>query len=180
MNSVIHVVNDTSLPIAQRKRVRSCTHHPVYDFVSYQHHLSSPYHSFVPKLSFESVPRNLQEALSDPKWRIAMHEEMEALHKNKTWDLVKLPNGKKVVGCKWVLTIKHKADGSVERYKVILVAKGFTQTYGIDYEETFAPVAKMNSIRILLSIAANLDWPLHQFDVKNAFLHGDLKEEVYM
>jgi hypothetical protein len=103
-----------------------------------------------------------------------MHEEMEALHKNKTWDLVKLPNGKKVVGCKWVFTIMHKADGSVEPYKARLVAKGFTQTYGIDYEETFAPVAKMNSIRVLLSIAANLDWPLHQFDVKNAFLHGDL------
>jgi hypothetical protein len=86
---------------------------------------------------------------------------MEALHNNKTWDLVKLPNGKKVVGCKWVFTIKHKADGFVERYKARLVAKGFTQTYEIDYEETFAPVAKMNSIRVLLSIAANLNWPLH-------------------
>jgi hypothetical protein len=109
-----------------------------------------------------------------------MHEEMEALHKNKTWDLVKLPNGKKVVGYKWVFTIKHKADGSVEWYKARLVAKGFTQTYEIDYEETFAPIAKMNSIRVLLFIVANLNWPLHQFDVKNAFLHGDLKEEVYM
>jgi hypothetical protein len=126
------------------------------------------------------VPSNLQEALSDPKWRIAMHEKMETLHKNKTWDLVKLPNGKKVVSCKWVFTIKHKANGSVERYNARLVAKGFTQTYEIDYEETFAPVAKMNTIRVLLSIAANLDWPLYQFNVKNAFLHGDLEEEVYM
>jgi len=106
-----------------------------------------------------------------------MHEEMEALHKNKTLDLVKLPNGKKVVGCKWVFTIKHKVDGSVERYKARLVTKGFTQTYGMDYEETFAPIAKMNSIRVLLSIVANLNWPLHQFDVKNAFLHGDLEEK---
>jgi len=105
-----------------------------------------------------------------------MHEEMEALHKNKTWDLVKLPNGKKVVGCKWVFTIKHKADGSLKRYKARLVAKDFTQTYGIDYEETFASIAKMNSIRVLLSIVANLDWPLHQFDLKNAFVHGDLEE----
>jgi hypothetical protein len=178
-DSVTPVVNDMNLPIAQRKGVRSCTHHPVSDFVSYQH-LSSPYRSFVSKLSSVSVPRNLQEALSDPpKWRTAMQEEMKALHKNETWDLVKLPNEKKAVGCKWVFTIKHKADGSEERYKARLVAKGFTQTYGIDYEETFAPVAKMNSIRVLLSIAANLGWPLQQFDVKNAFLHGDL-EEVYM
>jgi hypothetical protein len=87
-----------------------------------------------------------------------------------------LPNEKKVVGCKWVFTIKHKADDYVDRYKTRLVTKGFTQTYEIDNEETFAPVAKMNSIGVLLSIAANLDWPLHQFDVKNAFLHGNLKE----
>jgi hypothetical protein len=109
-----------------------------------------------------------------------MHEEMEAFHKNKTWDLVKLPNGKKVVGWKWVFTVKHKVDGFTERYKARLVTKGFTQTYGIDYEETFAHIAKMNSIRVLLSIVANLNWPLHQFDVKNAFLHGDLEEKVYM
>jgi hypothetical protein len=109
-----------------------------------------------------------------------MVEEMTALRKNGTWDLVSLPGGKKSVGCKWVFTIKHNADGTVERYKARLVARGFTQTYGIDYEETFAPVAKMNSVRALLSCAANMNWPLLQFDVKNAFLHGDLEEEVYM
>ena len=127
-----------------------------------------------------SIPQTFQEALGDPKWKEAMQEEMRALKKNDTWDFVDLPNGKRAVGCKWVFTIKHKADGSVERYKARLVAKGFTQTYGIDYKETFAPVAKMNSIRVLISLAANQDWPLHQLDVKNAFLHGDLEEEVYM
>uniref|UniRef100_A0A2N9IHB3 Integrase catalytic domain-containing protein n=1 Tax=Fagus sylvatica TaxID=28930 RepID=A0A2N9IHB3_FAGSY len=122
----------------------------------------------------------MQNALGNPKWKSAMVEEMEALQKNSTWDLVELPEGKKTVGCKWVFTVKHKADGSVERYKTWLVAKGYTQTYGINYHETFALVAKINTIRVLLSLAANLDWPLQQFDVKNTFLHGELEEEVYM
>jgi hypothetical protein len=89
----------------------------------------------------------------------------------------RLPEG---VGCKWVFIVKHKADSSVERYNARLVAKGFTQTYGIDYEGAFAPVVMMNSIRVLLSLAENLDWPLQKFDVKNTFHHGDVKEEVYM
>ncbi|CAJ2662733.1 unnamed protein product [Trifolium pratense] len=109
----------------------------------------------------------------------AVLEEMKALEKNKTWSIMTLPDGKKTVGCKWVFTVKYNSDGSIERYKARLVAKGFTQTYGIDYSETFAPVAKLNTVRILLSVAANLDWPLHQLDVKNAFLNGDLEEEVY-
>ena len=127
-----------------------------------------------------SIPQTFQEALGDPKWKEAMQEEMRALKKNDRWDLVDLPNGKRVVGCKWVFIIKHKTDESVERYKARLVANAFTQTYGIDNEETFAPIAKMNSIWVLISLASNQDWPLHQFDVKNAFLHGDLEEEVYM
>jgi len=109
-----------------------------------------------------------------------MKTEMKALENNETWDKCILLARKKQVGCQWVFTIKHKADGTIERYKVRLVAKGYTQTYGIDYSKTFSPVAKIETIRVLFSIATNKNWPLHQFDVKNAFLHGDLKEEVYM
>jgi len=109
-----------------------------------------------------------------------MLEEFRALEKNKTWDLVKLPVGKKAVSCKWVFTVKQNPEGKVERYKARLVARGYSQTYGIDYDETFAPVAKMSTVRILISCAANFGWPLHQLDGKNAFLHGDLQEEVYM
>ncbi|MBT0984585.1 hypothetical protein KJ032_26485, partial [Salmonella enterica subsp. enterica serovar Typhimurium] len=153
--------------------------YPINNYV-FTHRLSKPYASYICQLSSVSIPTKLQDALSDPKWVNAMQVEMEALEKNSTWDLVPLPNGKKAVGCRWVFTIKHKADGSIDRYKPRLVAKGYTQTYGVDYQETFAPVAKLNNVRVLLSLAANQDWPLLQFDVKNAFLHGDLKEEVYM
>ena len=121
----------------------------------------------------------MQEALRDPEWAQAIMDEMIALQKNNTWTLVQLPKGKRTVGYKWVFSIKHKIDGLIKRYKARLVAKGYTQTHGIDYQETFSPLTKLNNVRILLSLAANLDWPLHRFDVKNAFLHKDQKEEVY-
>ncbi|RVW49109.1 Retrovirus-related Pol polyprotein from transposon RE1 [Vitis vinifera] len=143
------------LPIAVRKGTRSTRNpHPIYNFLSY-HRLSSPYSAFVSAISSVSLPKSTHEALSHPGWRQAMVDEMAALHSNGTWDLV-------------------------DRLKARLVAKGYTQVYGSDYGDTFSPVAKIASVRLLLSMAAMCSWPLYQLDIKNAFLHGDLAEEVYM
>ena len=109
-----------------------------------------------------------------------MDEEMAALYGNESWDLVPLPKDKKTIGCKWVYKVKHNSDGSISRYKARLVAKGYAQTHGIDYEEKFSPVAKMATVPAIIGVAASKNWVLHQMDVKNAFLHGDLQEEVYM
>ena len=109
-----------------------------------------------------------------------MIKELQALEKTHTWDLVDLPLGKSVIGCKWVYKIKTKSDGTVERYKAYLVVKGYAQEYVIDYEKTFAPIARITFVCSLLAIPAVHQWPLFQMDVKNVFLNGDLTEEVYM
>jgi hypothetical protein len=182
--------NVGSHPVVPRKstrkreipaRLKDCVEyqHDIAKFVSYER-CSPSFKSFICSLDSKSAPTDWREAIMDPKWKAAMLEEMEALEKNNTWEVVELPKGKEPVGCKWVYTIKQNPDGKVDRYKARLVAKGYTQTYGVDYEQTFAPVAKINTIRTLISCAVNLDWHLHQLDVKNAFLHGDLHEEVYM
>ena len=110
-----------------------------------------------------------------------MQAEITALQQNQTWKLVNLPPGKTSIGCKWVYKVKHRSDGSIERYKACLVAKGYTQTHGVDYLHIFSPMATMTTIRLLLTIAAAAKgWFLHQLDVNNKFLHSDLHEEVYM
>jgi histone deacetylase 1/2 len=125
-------------------------------------------------------PTDLQGALSNANWKAAMDDEYSALIKNETWRLVPERLGTNVIDCKWVYRIKRKADGSVERYKARLVAKGFKQRYGIDYEDTFSPVIKIATVRLVLAVAVSRGWSLRQLDVKNAFLHGILEEEVYM
>ena len=139
--------------------------------------------TFMVSLLNADKPNDIKEALSCPvreNWIMAMEEELESMRVNQVWELVDLPEGRRVIGNKWVLKVKHKADGLVERFKALLVAKGFTQQEGIDYEETLSPVVRFTSIHLILAIIASLDLELHQMDVKTAFINGELDEEIYM
>ncbi|KAK8936721.1 hypothetical protein KSP39_PZI012567 [Platanthera zijinensis] len=164
---------DQDLPIALRKGVRTCTLHPLTAVVSYDR-LTPSRRAFALAISATATPRSYQEALAITHWKMAMDEEMATLTERGTWTLVPPPFGTDVVGCRWVYVVKFAPDGTVDRYKARLVAKGFTQTYGVDYFDTFSPVARLSTIRVLLSVAVNKDWPISQLDVKNAFLYGDL------
>ena len=145
----------TRPPVKLRDYVSQQVMYPIQDFISYNT-VSPTYRAYLGNITNQMEPTNFSEANQSPTWRKAMNEELQALEKNNTWDIVNLPKNKKPVGCKWVYKIKYNSDGTIERYKARLVAKGFTQTYGLDYQETFAPVAKMNTVRILLSVATNL------------------------
>ena len=114
------------------------------------------------------------------EWKTTMEQEYESIIRNNTWELVELPSWKQTIGCKWLYKPKINVDGTRDKLKARLVAKGYSQKEGIDYEETFAPVAKLNTIRMLISLATKKHWMIHQLDVKSAFLNGELKEEVYL
>lgn len=126
------------------------------------------------------APKGFKSASKHPHWCHAMSEEIQALHHNHTWTLVPRPPNTNVVGSKWVFRIKYHADGTIDRHKARLVAQGFTQLPGFDFSHTFSLVVKATTVRIVLSLAVTNQWKLHQLDVKNAFLHGNLRETVYM
>ncbi|GKB92075.1 ribonuclease H-like domain, reverse transcriptase, RNA-dependent DNA polymerase [Tanacetum coccineum] len=131
-------------------------------------------------LLVKDEPKNYKEASNDQKWIEAMKVELDSINRNNTWVLTTLPTGHKAIGLKWVFKTKKDANGNIIKHKARLVAKGYIQEHGIDFEEVFAPVARMETIRLLLAIAANNKWEVHHLDVKSAFLHGELKEEVYV
>ena len=135
------------------------------------------------KASEIDEPTTIEEALSgdySKQWKTAADAEYQSLIENNTWELVKLPEGRKAIGCKWVFRVKYDGKGQVERFKGRLVALGYSQKYGIDYDETFSPVARFSSIRTLLAFAVEMGMQIHQMDVVTAFLNGDLKEKIYM
>ena len=129
---------------------------------------------------FAQEPQCFEEAIKEEVWREAMDVEMKSIEKNRTWQLVDLPKGKDVIGLKWVNKTKYNEDGSVQKYKARLVAKGYSQQPGVDFNETFAPVVRMETIRTVLALAAQLELQVFQLDVKSAFLNGELEEEVYV
>jgi len=153
--------------------------YPLSSVLTYDHCTPS-YKFFCLTVSSNPEPKTYNQACKFECWKEAMKAELHALAATNTWSIVDLPPGKVPIGCKWVYKTKYHSDGSLERHKARLVAKGYTQMEGVDYFDTFSPVAKMTTVRTLLSLAAIKGWFLEQLDVNNAFLHGDLNEEVYM
>lgn len=128
----------------------------------------------------QSKPTYYSQAVKTEAWRATMALEFDALQRQGTWTLVPLKPGMNVVGCRWIYKLKQRSDGTIERHKARLVAKGFHHQPGANYRDTFSPVVKHTTVRIVLSFAIQLGWPVWQLDAHNAFLHGVLSEEVYM
>ncbi|GAU46985.1 hypothetical protein TSUD_403190 [Trifolium subterraneum] len=154
----------------------------IYPISSYHslENLSSNHSVFTLSLTQHTEHKTYAEACKSDHWIQAMNSELVALSRTGTWKIVEMPPNIKPIGCKWVYKIKHKSDGSIERYKARLVAKGYNQIEGLDFFDTFSPVAKLTTVRTLLAIASIKGWYLHQLDVNNAFLHGELQDNVYM
>ncbi|KAE8666011.1 Dihydroorotase [Hibiscus syriacus] len=153
LHDYVHSYQSSSLP----------SKYPISNFISYSH-LPSKTQVFLSSTSHLSEPKTYYEAITNPLWIQAMKEEIDALESNNTWSIVTLPSGKIPIGCKWVYRIKYKANGDVERFKARLVAKGFNQKEGVDFVDTFSPVAKLVTVRTILVVASIFSWPLYQMD----------------
>ncbi|RVW18790.1 Retrovirus-related Pol polyprotein from transposon TNT 1-94 [Vitis vinifera] len=187
--------SDISLSVGDEENVEAPVHVPFEEHIDEVQDVVPPVID-LPALqpqqdeAFDRIPEEVNtepvcydDALQDKdadKWLVAMKSEMESMYSNQVWELVEPPKGVKPIGCKWIYKKKRGIDGKVQTYKARLVAKGYTQKEGIDYEETFSPLAMLKSIRILLSIAAYFDYEIWKMDVKTAFLNGSLDECIYM
>lgn len=158
---------------------QTSTSYPISKYISYSN-LSQVYKLFVLAVTAEFEPQHYKQAIKFQKWVAAMDSELSALITNNTWTVMPLPPNKRAIGCRWVYKVKYNCDGSVERFKARLVAQGFTQQEGLDFFDTFSPVAKMVTFKLLLAIVTIKQWSTLQLDINNAFLNGDLDEEVYM
>lgn len=125
-------------------------------------------------------PLQFEDAVKSANWRLAMDNEIKSIEKNNTWTLTELPIGAKKIGVKWVYKTKYNEHGEIDKFKARLVAKGYSQKYGVDYTEVFAPVARLDTVRMIIALAAQKNWTIFQLDVKSAFLHGELNEDVYV
>ncbi|GJY03740.1 putative RNA-directed DNA polymerase [Tanacetum coccineum] len=170
----------TSLPIKYQDYMLDKRHKYGINTVINYSNLSIDNYVFATSINKIHEPTTYQEAVKDSRWIEAMNQEIEALNRNNTWEITDLPKGRKAIGSKWVWKVKYKSNGDIERFKARVVAKGFNQKEGIDYDETFSPVVKIVTVRCVLSIAIKNKWSLFQLDINNAFLYGDLEEEVYM
>ena len=153
--------------------------HPISSVLSYDN-ITPCFKNAILTCSLETAPTSFKQAIKSVIWTKAMNVEFQGMALNKTFSVVLLPSGKNIVGCRWIYTIKYNVDGSVERPKARLVAKGYTQLEGLDYTDTFSPVAKMTSVKLLLALAANHGWSISQMNVTNAILHSNFDEEIYM
>nr|GEX46411.1 hypothetical protein [Tanacetum cinerariifolium] len=129
---------------------------------------------------FDTDPTNAKSAINNEVWRRAMQEEFDAIERNETWKLAHLPQGKKAISLKWIFKTKFNSDGTIQKHKARLVARRYIQEHEIDYKETFSPVARFETVRVILALATQMQWTIFQFDVKSAFLNGELKEDVYV
>jgi hypothetical protein len=143
---------------------------------------SKPFYSYTTLMCnlLDEEPTCFEEAIEKKEWADVMTEEYQSIIKNDVWEIVPRPKSKDGVSYEWLFKIKHAADGSIEKYKARFVARGFSQKEGIDYEETFAPVARYTLIRTIIALTAKMKWKLHQMDVKTTFLNGVIEEEVYI
>ena len=177
---VMHCNTSSYIPNQKPQKIFTSPHSPpTYPYVE-SPLLTETHKSFLCSVSKINEPKTYQEASTQSEWVEAMKKELDALEENETWTVMPLPPGKKPIGSKWVYKVKLKPDGTVERFKARLVANGYNQTYGIDYLDSFSPVAKVVTVRLLLSLSTSNEWFLHQLDINNAFLHGYLDEEVYL